>query len=400
MTVQSLVVIILEPSITAGLRSLYGDALVSNLYIASTRPGEGKTAVTVGLLAALQKRMPNIGFIKPVGYVDIVRSDLQIDEDTLLVAKACNLHSSLQDASPITLDRGFPDRFLTEDERQRAIGEIIGSFSRVAQDRSMVVIEGSGHAAVGHNLGLSNGFLASLMNARMLLVTSGALAHPVDELALNKTFLEQWGVPLVGVIINRVRESDRDLIEQYTRPVLNDLGIELLGAIPDAPELRRPTMLEVREDLDADVFSGRANLSNRCRRVVVGAMTAAEAIGRLAAMKPGVLLVTPGDRSDIVIAALASNQRRLASGQQGSQRGIISGIILTGGLKPHPNTHTLLEESEIPTLLAKDDSFKVARRASEIVSRINPADKAKVNRIIELVGSSVDVPRLLEQLAD
>jgi BioD-like phosphotransacetylase family protein len=258
------------------------------------------------------------------------------------------------------------------------------------------VIEGSGHAAVGHNLGLSNGFLASLMNAQMLLVTSGALAHPVDELALNKTFLEQWGVPLAGVIINRVKESDQDLIDSYTRPVLDDLGIELLGTIPEIPDLARPTMLEVREELDAEVFCGHQHLSSRHRRVVLGAMTAAEVVTRLDQKGAGVLLVTPGDRSDVIIAALSSHQRRIA---EGDARGILTGAVITGGITPHPTAYLLLQESGLPVLFSQEDSFRAATRINAIVARITASDRPKVQQIIELVARHVNIERLMARLA-
>ncbi len=371
--------------------------MTSNLYISATRPGEGKTAITLGIMAALQRRLPNIGFIKPVGHRDIERRYLSIDVDTLLVAKVCNLHSNLQDSSPVTLDPGFPDRFLAEEERQQAIGEIIGSFQRVAEGRDFVVIEGSGHAAVGHNLGLSNGFLASLMQAKMLLVTSGALQHPVDEIALNKVFLEQWGVPLLGVIINRVKPSDEPLINQYTRPVLADLGIELLGVVPEMPELIEPTMLEVRSEIDAEVFSGRSNLGNRPRRILVGAMTAENAFSRLEEAKPGNLMVTPGDRTDLILAGLLCHQRRLATDPT---KNLLAGIVLTGGIAPHEAIRTLLRESELPVLLAKEDSFVTASRIGEIVVRIDPADRARVKLIIDTIARCVDVERLLAQLAE
>lgn len=366
----------------------------SNLYIAATRPGEGKTAITLGIMAALKARTPNIGFIKPVGHRDIERRDLAIDEDTLLVARVCNLHADLQDTSPVTLDPGFPDRFLTEEERQQAIGAIIGSFSRVSDGRDFVVIEGSGHAAVGHNLGLSNGFLASLMGAKMLLVTSGALQHPVDELALNKQFLEQWGVPLIGVILNRVHPADEELIEKYTRPVLDDLGIELLGVVPNQPELGRPTMLEIRGELEAEVFSGRPNLGWRPRRTLVGAMTAENAFHRLEKAKPGNLLITAGDRTDLILAALICDQRR----RRDQPAGIFSGLVLTGGIPPHEGIRPLLRESNLPVLLAEKDSYAVARQISEMVVRIDPSDRLKVQRIIDLVDDRVDIERLLERL--
>lgn len=367
----------------------------ANLYITATRPGDGKTAITLGILAALQARKPSIGFIKPVGSRDIERGNYSLDEDALLLAKACNLSGSLQDASPITIARGFPDHFFDESQRRDALATILESFQRVSHNREMVVIEGSGHAAVGSNLGLSNAFLASRLRSKIILVTRGALRHSVDELVLNKVFLEQHGVELLGVIINKVQPASAELIRKYTRKILKRLDITLLGVIPDVPSLGTPTMLEVRRELDAQVLSGRENLSNRHRQAVVGAMTAQEAFGRLAKMAPNNLLITAGDRTDLIMAALVCHQRRR---QAEPEMTLFSGILLTGGLPPHANIRPMLRESGIPVLLADSDSYTTALRIAEMVVPIAPGDRIKIERIKEVVRKHVDIDRIIEEL--
>jgi len=368
----------------------------AHLYITATRPGEGKTAMPLGILAALPARKPTVGFIKPVGSRDIQRGEYSLDEDTLLLAKACNISGSLQDASPITIERGFPDSHYDETQQREALATILKSFHRVSQNRELVVIEGSGHAAVGSDLGLSNAFLASRLRAKVVLVTSGAVRHPVDELVLNKCFFEKHGVEMLGVIINRVKPANAELIRQYTRNVLLEQGIPLLGVIPDVRLLRVPTMLEIRQELDAQVLSGRVNLSNRHRQVLLGAMTAHEAFGRLEKMTPDNLLITAGDRTDLILAALVCHQRRGAAEPDSAP--LLSGIVLTGGLPPHEQIRPMLRESGIPLLLAGSDSYRTASRIGEMVVPIGPGDRHKIERIKEVVRKHVDIDRIIEEL--
>ncbi len=367
----------------------------ANLYITATRPGEGKTAITLGVLAALKAQAPGIGYIKPVGSRDIDRGDYSLDQDTLLLAKSCQITGHLQDANPVTIKRGFSDRPFDSLQRRDALARILKSYLRVSRNRELVVIEGFGHAAVGSNLGLSNALLASRLNAKVVLVTSGALRHPVDELVLNKVFFEQHGVELLGVIINKVSPANAEVIRKHTRKVLERLGITLLGAVPRIRKIDTPTMIEIRGDLEAQVFSGRQNLSNRHRRALVGAMTAQEAFGRLAKMPADNLLITAGDRTDLVIAALVLHQRRAIQEPHSS---LFSGIILTGGIAPHENIRPLLRESDIPVLLVDNDSYTTASRIKEMIVPIDPADRGKIERIKRVVRRNVDIEKIRAEL--
>ena len=162
--------------------------MTRNLYITGTRKGVGKTTITVGLTSVIKRKVPNIGFIKPLGTRDIARTGYFLDEDTLLVHKACDVHSSLQDASPITVDRGFPTRSYSETSGEELLRRIEDAFGRIRSGRDLVIIEGAGHAAVGSMLGISNALVAARLGAKVVLVTTEQAGHPVDEITLNRAF--------------------------------------------------------------------------------------------------------------------------------------------------------------------------------------------------------------------
>ncbi len=93
-------------------------------------------------------------------------------------------------------------------------------------------MEGTGHVGVGSIVNLSNASVASLLNLDMILIAKGGLGSAFDELALNKSLCDQYGVKIRGVILNRVREEKREMIVHYITKALNRWIIPLIGSIP------------------------------------------------------------------------------------------------------------------------------------------------------------------------
>jgi len=90
------------------------------IFIAATRQNDGKTTVSLGLIAAFQKLHKAVGFIKPVGQRYVVEDEQQIDEDSLLSEVLCGLKDNLKDMSPIAVERGFTERYIRQPKKDRA----------------------------------------------------------------------------------------------------------------------------------------------------------------------------------------------------------------------------------------------------------------------------------------
>lgn len=365
-----------------------------NLYITGTRKGVGKTTITVGLTSVIKQRVPNIGFIKPLGTRDIARTGYFLDEDTLLVHKACDVHSSLQDASPITVERGYPTRSVSEEESgEPLLARIDDAFSRIRSGRDLVIIEGAGHAAIGSMLGISNALVAARLGAKVVLVTTEQAGHPVDEITLNRAFYEKHGVEVIGAILNQVPLHQLKQIRDATRDLLARHGIRLLGAIPPFRILSRPTLLQIAEFLEAQAISGRDRMSNRFRGTLLGAMSVATAFPRLFEVGEENLLVTPGDRIDMILAALQAHTAMARDG-----RILLSGVILTGGIVPDPFTIQSLEQARIPGLVVETDSFGAASRIHDFHPTVQPNDRRALKLIHQAVEKYIDVDHILERI--
>src|ERR1044071_7509662 len=272
------------------------------VFIAATRMNDGKTTVSLGLLAALKKHYPRIGYIKPVGQRFVEIEEQKIDEDSVLMDRVYKLDCPLPDMSPIAVEPDFTRKYLQSSNREALVKKIEKAFDRVAWEKDFVLCEGSGHAGVGSVFDLSNAQVAKVLKAKVVIVSRGGIGKPIDEVSLNQALFEKEGVEIIGVILNKVLRDKVDYVSEFARRGLKRKGLELLGVLPHEQILCNPSVDLIREELDAEILNSPTNLHGLVHDVVVGAMSAQNAIQFFQA---GALLITPGDREDLVLAACA-----------------------------------------------------------------------------------------------
>ena len=122
---------------------------IPRVFIAATRQNDGKTTTSLGLIAALQKHFPRIGYIKPVGQRFVEIEEQKIDEDSILMDAVYQLNCPLVDMSPIAVEPAFTRKYLQSANNESLVNRIKHAFDRVAWEKDFVLCEGSGHAGVG-----------------------------------------------------------------------------------------------------------------------------------------------------------------------------------------------------------------------------------------------------------
>lgn len=357
------------------------------VFIAATRQNDGKTTVSLGLLAAMQKLYPRIGYIKPVGQRFVEIAEQKIDEDTVLMDSVYNLNCPLVDMSPIAIEPDFTRKYLVSANYDALVRKIERAFDRVSWEKDFVLCEGSGHAGVGSVFDLSNARVAEILGAKVILVTRGGIGRPIDEVALNQALFEKSGVEIIGVILNKVTPEKLDYVADFARRGFKRRGLELLGVLPHQPMLSNPTLASIREELRAEVLNQGKQIQNAVEDVVVGAMSAENATRFF---QRGVLIITPGDREDIVLAAEAASRSGSASG--------LAGIVLTGNLRPSESALAVIRQMPFPVLLAADDSYVVASKVHDLIVKTRPDDTEKICLIRDLIAEHVDVDKILNAL--
>jgi len=291
--------------------------------------------------------------------------------------------------SPIAVEPDFTRRYIEQSNNEVLVRRIQNSFDRAAWEKDFVIIEGTGHAGVGSCFDLSNARVASLLSSKVLLIAGGGIGKPIDELALNKALFDQEGVEVVGAILNKVLPDKMDLIQNITRRGLERVGIELLGIIPEEPILAKATLGQIAKQVKGKFIGHKPDGRRRVKKIIIGAMSASHVMQHL---EPGTLIVTPGDREDVILAALSTTALADTDGNA------IAGLILSGDLFPHQSVMDLLHHSQLPVIASPLDSYTVASSIHSMTVKTLPGDTEKIDKIQRLFEQHVNVERLMEKL--
>lgn len=362
---------------------------VRKVFISATGQNDGKTVVSLGLIFAFKERLGKIGFIKPVGQRYLIVQGEKIDEDSVLIEKACGIECAIKDMSPVAIERGFTKRYILEGNKKELAQRIKTSFKAVAKDKDFVVIEGTGHAGVGSVFDLSNATVAKMLDSKVVIVSSGGIGRPIDEIVLNKTLFEKEGVKVAGVIINKVKPEKYEQINRVVRLGLKKKGLKVLGVIPYRQLLSEPTIGQISEELNFELLSCDGCRERRVGKILVGAMAPHNALNYFSDKS---LIITPGDREDMILAVVGYQMDKTDEGIR------IAGIVLTGGIEPHKTVIDLVKRAKVPLLLAEGDTYSVASKVHDLTVKIRPEDAEKTGIIKDMIEKYVDIKMLLRQL--
>lgn len=364
--------------------------MCKRIFIAATQQNDGKTTISLGLMAAFRKRFKKIGFIKPVGQRYLVEQGYKVDEDSVLIERVFGIDCCLKDTSPVAIEKGFTEWYIRQGKPQPIGRQIKESFRRVAQDKDFVVIEGTGHAGVGSCFDWCNASVARLLRSKVVLVASGGIGRPIDEIMLNKALFDKAGVELIGVIINKVAPEKYDKINKFVRLGLARKKINVLGVLPYKPSLSAPTVKQMCEELDTEINIGKENCLNIIEHIVIGAMEPHEALKHITNKS---LIITSGDREDIILAALSSQICNVSANKT-----TISGFVLTGGLRPHRSIIELVKNTNIPVMFVKDDTYTTAKKIHDRTIKIQPEDAEKIDTVTQMLEKYVAIDRIFSNI--
>ena len=355
------------------------------IFIAATRMNDGKTTTSLGLYSALNDGEKKIGYIKPVGqrFVDV--NGEKIDEDSFLLTETFDVSVPIQAMSPIVVDKDFTKNYLDDSESiyPKIVNRLCRSFDRAAYEKDYIIIEGTGHAGVGSVFDLSNAEVANILNAKVIIVASGGIGRPIDEIALNQALFEKAGADIIGVIINKVQSDKLDFIKHYCGQALEKMNLKLLGVIPENAKLSEPSLSQIIHEIRSECLNTTNNIqSKKIKKVVIGAKTGLSTIDDI---EEGTLIITSGDREDIIQPCIKSNKASM-----------LSGIILTNAITPNDATLEDIQSSEIPFILSNDSSYSVISRMNKMNIKTQPHDLDKISIIKEILKSNIDLKEIEE----
>ena len=167
--------------------------------------------------------------------------------------------------------------------------------------------------------------------------------------------------------------------------------------------LAAPELTQISETIDGEFLHAPGDLRRRVQHVMIGAMSSGNVVEEF---RPGTLIITPGDREDIILAALSSHALHTpapppqAPGSPGDagRESMVVGVVLSGNLRPHDSIMELIRASDVPVMASPLDSFTVASSIHSMTVKTLPGDTEKIDKIQALIEKYVEVDRLLEKL--
>jgi BioD-like phosphotransacetylase family protein len=354
------------------------------IYIASTKELSGKSVATVALASIAKDLGKNVGYFKPIGleYTTDEKGE-PLDEDAETMRKILNLKDDAGVVCPFVVRKDMLLEQLSKVGVSIITNKIEKSFKTSSEGKEIILIEGPPTLSVGSFLSCSVPKLASDFHAEILLVERFEDDLIVDNVLQARDYCVKWKAELLGVILNQVPPTKMLKAKNVVKPALESNGIKVLGIIPEDRTINALMVKEIFDAIGGKILAGKDGMEKTVQTVLIGAMTP-ESATRYFRKAKNELVITGGDRTDIIFAALEAG---------------VSALILTGNLYPSVKIFPRADDLKVPMILVPFDTYTTLQMVQRIVGRIKPADKERINRAKKLVKENVDWKLILENRA-
>lgn len=357
------------------------------IYIATSESNSGKSIITLGLMSMLIGRTAKVGYFRPI-VEDF--EDGKLDNHIETVISYFGLDIRFEDAFAITKSQ------LIKKKNKGKIGDvldlIIEKFKHLEERFDFVLVEGTSFSGEGTAIELDmNVLIAKNLGIPAIIVGSGVdktLEEFLDSEYLAYDSFKNKEVEVLAFIANKIQPENLKLAEDGLRSVLPKEV--LVSAIPAISSLDNPTVKEIVEELDAKVLFGKDYINNEVGSFSVGAM---QLRNYLLHLKENALVITPGDRADIILGALQANES--------VNYPTVSGIVLTGNILPEDSILKLIEglDSVVPIISVDGGTYRITNKIGSIKSKIYAENKHKIETSISTFEKYVDLDDLSNKLS-
>ncbi|MET9321578.1 phosphate acetyltransferase [Streptomyces sp. NPDC003038] len=355
--------------------------MTRSVYVTGIERGDGRQVVELGIMELLTRQTGRVGVYRPLLHdgpdrlFDLLKARYRIDQDA-----ATAYGMEYREASAVLAEKGTDE----------LVSRLVERYHRVARDYEVMLVLGTDYADTNlpDELAL-NARLANELGAVVVPVVGGT-KHPADAVRAEARnahrAYESLGCQVVAMVVNRVAAEDRDVIAER---LAARLPVPCY-VLPDDKSLSAPTVAQITRALGGEVLLGdEAGLARDALDFVFGG---AMLPNFLNALTPGCLVVTPGDRSDLVIGALAAHS---------SGTPPIAGVLLTLNERPGPDILTLASKLApgTPVVSVAGNSFPTAAELFSLQSRLNAATPRKLETALGLFERHVDTAELRDLLS-
>ncbi|HSC82463.1 MAG TPA: phosphate acetyltransferase, partial [Pseudomonas sp.] len=341
--------------------------------------GVGLTSISLGLVRALQRAGLKVGFFKPIAQPH--PGDLGPERSSELIARTLGL------TPPKPLALTVVEHMLGDGHLDELLEQIVSLYQEAAVGMDVLIVEGMVPTRYASYAARINVHLAKSLDAEIILVSApeGDTAQAMTELSDRIEIQAQlFGGPqepkVLGVILNKVRsEGFADRLQELS-PVLKSETFRLLGCIPWQEELNAARTRDIADLLGARVINAGDYEQRRVAQIILCARAVPNTVQLL---KPGVLVVTPGDRDDIIMAASLAALNGVP----------LAGLLLCSDFPPDPRIMELCRgalQAGLPVLSVSTGSYDTATSLNRLNKEIPIDDRERAEKVTEFVAGHLD----------
>lgn len=355
----------------------------NGIYIATLEAQSGKSLVSLGLMQLALTQLPKVGYFRPI------IGDSKKDNHIETLFKHFKIKQPYETAYAFTQSE-YLDK-INQGKQDELLDIIISKYKKLEEEYKFVLVEGSDFSSEGNFLEFDfNVMIAKNLGIPAILISSGLGKNKKEfsaslQLAYN-TYIEE-DVEVLAVVANKIKPKNVALVQTLLKELLPEKADCFV--VPRLEELLQPTLKEINEVLKGKVLFGEQHLANRSGKFKVGAMQLRHFLTHL---ENNSLVITPGDRGDIILAVL---QAHISDNYPQS-----SGIILTGGVLPEEPILRLIEglSTVVPIIAVDQGTFKIANAIGGIKANIQSDNQFKIDASIAAFQKHIASEKLLNKL--
>jgi len=351
---------------------------VSAVYVASPEGDTGKSTIALGILHRLTATVVRVGVFRPI-------TRLGEDRDYILELLLAHTTAGLAYEQCV----GVSYQQLHEDP-DVAIADIVDRFHAMAEHCDAVLVVGSDYTNVASPSELSvNARIAVNLGAPVVLAVRAKGRTPGEVVQVVELCLAELAAQhayTAAIVANRCEPSQLKAVAAALEKVTPQTYV-----LPAEPLLVAPSVADLQQAVNGTLIKGdEALLGREVMSVLVAGMTAEHVLERLT---DAMAVITPGDRSDVVLAVVSAHA---AEGFPS-----LSAIVLNGGLELHPSIAALVSGLglRLPIVATALGTFETASAVASARGRVTATSQRKIDTALALVDKYVDIGDLLAQLA-
>jgi phosphate acetyltransferase len=361
--------------------------LANSLYIASIEPRSGKSVISLGIMEMLSRRIRKVGYFRPV-----IQSGNSADNNIKLIQTRYATGLSYNEMYGSTNDTA--QHMFTHGQARPLFNKILQKYKSLESKCAFILCEGTDFTGPSSAFEFDfNADVANNLGTPVLVLLNGRAKSPEAiykaVMVARKSFTGR-GCTLLAMVVNRVAAKNHNKVERYLKK--HSLHGEPVWVLPEEPILGKPTINDITEALGARVLHAQEDsMTREVSGFKVAAMNLPHFLERIA---EGDLIITPGDRADMILGSLTTT----LSGTYPT----LAGLLLTGGLMPDPRVMHLLEgfkkQFPLPVIHSQTDTFKTAVQAGAVQPVLNAANHRKIAAALGLFESCVDIDELEKRI--